>query len=223
MLDLFIKSSIIFIIMLFAVRLMGKRQLGELQPFEFVITLLIANVASVPIADRAVPVFDGVIPIITLYLGHCIVVWLSITSTRVRRVINGKPLTLINPDGIDSESLKKAHMNVNDLLSALRQQGYFTPEDVQFALLETNGSISVLEKQDSSHSEPELPYTVISEGKIMERNVALLEVDKFKLFEIIEPYELFVSQIVLMTISASGRVFIQPKDKKCITTTTELL
>ena len=84
--DLFIKSTIIFVILVVAVRLMGKRQLGELQPFEFVITLLIANVASVPIVDAEVPITNGIVPILTLYLGHSAIVWLAFLSIKARRV-----------------------------------------------------------------------------------------------------------------------------------------
>ena len=215
MLDLFIKSTVIFFALLLAVRLMGKRQLGELQPFEFVITLLIANVASVPIADRTVPVVDGVIPIITLYFGHCIVVWLALVSIRARRIINGKPLTLITPDGIDSDALKKAHMSINDLVSALRQQGYFTPDSVQYAILETNGKVSVMPV--SGAEEPtELPYTVIAEGKIMERSIALLKMDKFIVFELLEPHDLGIADVLLLTVSPSGKVFIQPNKGRYI-------
>ena len=216
MLDLFIKSSVIFFVMLLAIRLMGKRQLGELQPFEFVITLLIANVASVPIVDRQVPVIDGIIPIITLYFGHCLIVLLSLCSVKSRRVINGKPLTLITPRGIEADALKKANINVNDLVSALRQQGYFSPEDVGYALLETNGKISVLSNKTLEQRVAELPYTLIAEGKIMERNLALLRIDKFAVYEVLEEYDLPVSKVVLLTITQSGNTYLQPYDQQFV-------
>lgn len=200
--------------MLIIMRLMGKRQLGELQPFEFVITLLIANVASVPIASTEVDVTYGLIPMLTLYLSHTLIVWLSSRSVNVRRVVNGKPLILIDGEGIDSSTLKRTNMNTNDLISALRQQGYFTPEHVAYAILETNGKLSIMARKTSTDEMPEVPYTLVSEGKIMERNLALLNVDKFKVLGILEEHGLKVRDVVLLLATESGRVYLQPKNAK---------
>ena len=223
MYDLFIKSTIIFALLVIAVRLMGKRQLGELQPFEFVITLLIANVASVPIVDSAVPIENGIVPIITLYIGHSVIVWLAFVSIRARSVINGKPMTLINNDGIVWSALKKAHMNVNDLVSALRQQGYFSLDVVAFAVLETNGKVSVLEKPNCQENKAELPYVLIAEGKIMERNVALLKLNKFDVFWLLDKYDVLMQDVLLLTLTESGMVVVQPKQGKCISGKVDLV
>lgn len=222
MLNLFIKSLIILAVMVVAVRFMGKRQLGEMQPFEFVITLLIANVASVPIADQHVPVTNGLIPILTLYLGHSLFVWLVLISVRLRRFVNGKPLTLITPDGIDDDARKKAHMSVNDLMLVLRQKGYYSPEQVKYAILETNGKVSVLTAENTV-SLTELPYTLIDDGKIQERNLTLLNLNKFAVFEMLDEFDLMVSHVVLMTVTRSGRLYVQPRKGRYAVSKTELV
>ena len=132
-------------------------------------------------------------------------------------------MTLINSDGIIWSALKKAHMNVNDVVSALRQQGYFCIDLVEFAVLETNGKVSVLPKVSTEDVPPELPYVLIAEGKIMERNLALLEIDRFDLFELIDRYDLLVEEILLFTLTDSGRTFMQPMQGRCTVGNTDLL
>ena len=132
-------------------------------------------------------------------------------------------MTLINNDGIVWSALKKAHMNVNDLVSALRQQGYFSLDVVAFAVLETNGKVSVLEKPNCQENKAELPYVLIAEGKIMERNVALLKLNKFDVFWLLDKYDVLMQDVLLLTLTESGMVVVQPKQGKCISGKVDLV
>jgi uncharacterized membrane protein YcaP (DUF421 family) len=156
-------------------RLMGKRQLSELQPFEFVITLLIAELVAIPMSDASIPIAYGLIPIFTLYIMHLFINKISARSIRFRKLINGSPMIVITPDGIDTRKLRMLDMNVDDLMDSLRASGHFNPSNIEYAILETNGKLSVLSKTSEDNITPSqlgiavkdatLPKVLMSEGK----------------------------------------------------------
>ena len=126
MFTLIARCFIIYLIVLIVFRLMGKRQLGELQPFEFVITLIVADLATLPMADTAIPLIHGVVPLITLLLIHFALSLLIRKSIFFRKVISGKPVIIISPKGIDYENLKKLNLNLNDVQESLRNLNYYS-------------------------------------------------------------------------------------------------
>src|SRR5574344_1000390 len=144
MITILIRCVIIYLIVLFIFRIMGKRQLGELQPFEFAITLIIADLATIPMAEINIPIIHGVIPLIILMILHFFISWISRKSIFMRKVINGKPVLIMTPDGINYTALKDLNMNLNDLNEALRNLNYFSLDQIQYAIVETNGKITVL-------------------------------------------------------------------------------
>ena len=150
MFTLLIRCVIVYSIVLVVFRLMGKRQLGELQPFEFVITLIIADLATIPMAEINIPVIHGVVPLLTLMLLHFFISWISRKSIFMRKVINGKPVLIITPDGINYDALKKLNMNLNDLNEALRNLNYCSLDQIEYAIVETNGKITVLPNADNA-------------------------------------------------------------------------
>lgn len=203
---------------------MGKRQLGELQPFEFVITLIIADLATIPMAEINIPLLHGIIPLITLTLVQFLISFISCKSITMRKVINGKPVIIISPNGIDYENLKKLNMNINDLNEALRNLNYFSFEDIDYAIVETNGKISVLPKSSASpvtngdlklKTEPNyLPIMLICEGKYLKENFKTADVTTDFVEKILNKNGIFeMKDVIFLTLDNSGKIVLQVKDK----------
>lgn len=135
-------------------RLMGKRQIGEMQPFEFIITLIIADLACIPMADVSIPLIYGVVAILALFLLHQLIFLLENCGSFMQRVISGKPSVVINKDGVDLKELKKNDMSVSDLIESMRTQGYFSLDDLDYAIYEANGNLSALESRTGNPPSP---------------------------------------------------------------------
>lgn len=224
MFTLFLRCIIIYVIVLIIFRIMGKRQLGELQPFEFVITLIIADLATIPMAEINIPLLHGIVPLITLTLIQFLISFLSCKSITLRKIINGKPVIIISPNGIDYENLKKLNMNINDLAEALRNMNYFSLDQIQYAIVETNGKISVLPTAESSpltvkdlklkRPKTMLPLMLVCEGKILKENLKTAKLQKNFIEKILNGlggYEL--KEVILLTLDNEGTVILQLKDK----------
>lgn len=218
-----IRSIIIYSIVLFLIRLMGKRQIGEMQPFELVITLVIADLATIPMAETALPLIHGIIPLFALVCLHFLLSFLARKSLFFRKLLNGKPIILISPDGIDFKALKKLNMNFNDLMEALRGCNYFNLEEILYAILQTNGSLTVIprapyapltasdigiEKDNAS-----LPIMIISKGKLVESNVKMAQITEKYLEKQLKKADIeSIKRVVLATINMQGKMYIQPYD-----------
>ena len=224
---LIIRSIIIYFLVLGLLRLMGKRQIGEMQPFELVITLIIADLATVPMSETALPLIHGVIPILTLASLHYLLSLLSRKSLLARKILNGKPVIVIDPNGINYDALKHLNMNFNDLQELLRGSGYFNLEEVLYAIMQTNGTLSVLPKaafapltaQDLqlTKEETSLPIIVVAEGKLIPSNVELAKIDEdFIRTELEGAGFLNIKDISLITLNTKGKMFIQPKKGKAV-------
>ena len=201
---------------------MGKRQLGQLQPFEFVISLIIADLATMPMADRNIPIINGVVPLITLLIVQFFFSMLSRKSTLFRRILNGKPVVIISPDGINYEMLKELNMNMNDLQEGIRCAGTFKIEDIAYALVETNGTITVLPKslQESPSredmnisSEPNgLPRIIICDGGILKENIVSLNIKNEDIDKILSMANVDnIKDVVICTMDDNKNVFLQTK------------
>ena len=147
-----IRSLILYLLVIFAVRLMGKRQLGELQPSELVITILVSNIATLPLEDVDIPLIVGVTPILALVCFEVVISWLNLISPKLRKVISGSPKVIISNGRIDRETMRELRFSVDDLTMALRSQGMFDLSEVQFAVVETTGSVSVMKKKRQGYS-----------------------------------------------------------------------
>ncbi len=142
----FIRAVILYLLLIFSVRLMGKRQIGELQPSELAITILISNIATLPVEDTGMPLLTGIIPIITLSCLDVIMSWLGIKSRIVRKATCGTPVIIIRDGKLDQKQMKAIRFTVDDLIASLRGQGIFDISEVQFAVVETTGNLSVYQK-----------------------------------------------------------------------------
>ena len=222
MFTIIIRSILIYCIVLLVFRLMGKRQLGQMQPFELVLTLIIADLATIPMADVSIPVLHGVIPLLTLVILHFLITLITRFSTFISKVLSGKPVILINPKGIDYKAMKKLNLTIDDIFAALREQGYFTLSQIQYAIVETNGKISVMAKSEFSPptcqdlkvdvDESFIPITLICEGKILKENLALSNLSEEKVKEIVKKQTSSkIKDVLVLTIEQSGDGYIQLK------------
>jgi Predicted membrane protein len=209
------RTLIIFFFLLIVMRLMGKRQIGELQPFELVITLAVAELACTPMQDISVPIVYGLGPIFLIFVVHYFITLLSTKSIRFRKFLNGKPIIVINQDGIDYASLKKLNMNVNDLLESIRGMEYFSIEQVSFAIVETNGNISVL-PNEAAEAPKSVPLSLIVEGKYIDANLAISNTHRDQINDYLKNKKLKVKDVILLT-SDSNKLFVQPYHGKYFT------
>lgn len=229
MLIVFTRAIIIYIFLLIVMRLMGKKQLGELQPFEFAITLIIAELACIPMSDTTVPVAFGIIPIFTLFIVHLLLAKIMKHSIKMRRILNGKPIIVIDPNGINAKALDELDMTVNDLMESLRGASYFSPAEVRYAIVETNGDLTVLPKSEFApltqgdmnitSEEKSVPYMIICEGRLLSHNTQLSGIESDTVKKILEKYKLKQKQILLLTVMNNDEIFLQPKNKPAIITT----
>ena len=220
-----IRSVIIYFCCIIVIRLMGKRQIGEMQPFEFVITLIIADLACIPMAELSVPLGHGVVPILTLLIVHFLICFIARKSMIARYLISGKPAIVISPKGINYTELKALNMTLDDLFELMRGCDVFNIEDVSYAILETNGKLCIMKKSEVEPASREdlkvkvsqnsIPISIIMDGKIMEDNLKTVELDRGFLDIYIKKANLEkVSDVLLMNIDKNGKVFIQGKFSK---------
>ena len=211
MLVVFIRTIIIYVCLVIGMRLMGKRTIGELQPFEFTITLAIADLACMPMQDISVPLIYGLVPLFVMFLLHYLITIIAGKSIKFRRFLNGKPVIVINEQGIDYKAINSLNVNINDILESLRSQQFFSPEQVRYAVYETNGNLSVLENENG-YVPSSIPVTIIVEGKLMETNFRHASVSKDDVIEYLDSKHLKQKDVLLMTIE-NTHYYIQPKGK----------
>ena len=223
MLNTFIRVSIIYILVLVIMRIMGKREIGQMQPFELVIAIMIADLASVPMADTGIPISNGIIPILALLLFQLIISIINLKSITLRKIICGKPRILIYRGKIDEQALKKEKITINELQERLRQKSIFTIGDVEYAILETSGEISVIQKPEKRNIivedlniTPEyegIPYDLVIDGKIMYENLKKIGKDERWLQKEVEKFKTKQQDALIVTFDGKGQIFCQEKAK----------
>ena len=191
-------------------RLMGKRQIGEMQPFELVVTLVIAELACIPMADVSIPLIYGIAAILTIFILHQILSVLERKSMLVKKAVSGRPSLIVRPDGIDYTELKKNNLGVEDLIESMRNNGCCSLQDLKYGIFEANGKFSAIDKR----GDPLLPMIFISGGKIMERNLTLIGKDEAWLKDTLCSQGLdTIKDILIMTMDSEGNVYVQEKYK----------
>ena len=204
------RTLLFYFTLVLVIRLMGKRQVGQMEPSEFVVTMLIANLASVPLEDWSIPVWGGLVPMGIVFVCERLISLLCLKSIRARRVLCGKPVILIENGRLLEDNLRKTRVNLDELSGHLREQGVLAIETVQFAILETNGSITVFPFPTPPNKQ-ELPYTVISDGRILTQNLSLLGRDEHWLRKKLSGKGLTPERVLLMTLTHSGQIAIFPR------------
>ncbi len=216
MIIIFIRSTVTYIILLILMRLMGKRQIGEMQPFEFVITLLIAELACIPMSDVSVPLIYGIVAIIAVFILHQIFSNLEQLSVVTKRIISGKPALVLNKNGVDFTELKRNNLGVEDLIESMRSAGYFSLDSLDYAIYESNGKLSVQEKQNSEGNSS-LPLLIIDCGKIIKKNLKLINMTASDIEEITKKHGYAIKNIGVLTIDGNGKVYMQRQNEKYTT------
>jgi len=210
-----IRTAIIFIVLLIIMRLMGKRQIGEMQPFELVITLLIAELACIPMADVSIPLLYGIISVVTIFVLHEIMTLLDLKLKPMKSFISGKPSVVVNKNGIDDYQLKRNNLDVSDLIESLRSAGYFSLDAVDYALYEANGTFSALPKQDYEEMQNSLPIVMIDNGKYDKKNLEITGLGQPFFDEVLKNQGVKKAKDVLvLTADGTGKIYLQVKKQK---------
>ena len=221
-----VRVVIIYVIILVLLRIMGKRQIGELQPFELVVTLIIADIATIPMSDSSIPLLNGIIPLVTLVLLQIFLSFLSRKSLFIRKLINGKPVIVMDSSGVVYDNLRALNMSLNDLTEMLRGCDVSQMDDVQYAFVETNGKASVILKSESAPLTPKITkqktdkatfsIMLIMEGKINQENIKLAKVDENFLQKIVAKAKIkSTKEVLILSLDNAGKVYIQPKNGAC--------
>ena len=212
---IFIRTMIIFVTLFIVMRLMGKRQIGEMQPYELVITLIIAELACIPMEDTAIPLLYGVVSILTVYLLHQIVCIIDLNIRGAKVVLSGSPSVVLNKNGIDDTQLKKNNLDVSDLIESLRVEGYFSLDAVEYALYEAEGTFSALPKKNYENKQTSLPVIIVDEGKFDKHNIELTKQSIPYYKDIIRGQGCVeLKKVLVMTVDGTGKVYLQEKGKK---------
>ena len=203
-------------------RFMGKRQIGEMQPYEFIVTLIIADLACIPMADISIPLVYGIVAVLTLFILHQLLSFIEQLGSLPKRIISGNPSVVINKLGVNILELKRNNMGIDDLIESMRAQGYFSFDDLDYAIFESNGKLSAFENSERNQSPTSIPIVIINCGKILKENLKVIKKDQSEIKNFLKNngYNLLYTEI--MTLDGNGRVYVKKKGKKYEILTYEL-
>jgi uncharacterized membrane protein YcaP (DUF421 family) len=221
----FVRTLILYAIVVVVMRIMGKRQIGQLQPFELVVAIMISELAAVPMQNTGIPLINGIIPIITLLVAQISMSFINLKSTKARAIICGKPTILIENGKIFEQHLQKEMYTLNDLLEQLRSKDISNIADVEYAILETNGQLSVIPKSQKRPLTPEdlnistkyegLPLDLVIDGKVMKNNLAIASLNEDWLEDQLLKFGVKnIDNILFCSIDSQGSLYFQEKLKK---------
>ena len=220
----FFRTIIIYFIIIICLRIMGKRQLGELQPSEFVIAILISNIATLSIEDTDVPLLGAIVPIITLMSSEVILSYITLKNKKVQKMVTGNPVVVIRDGKIDQKSMRNLRFSIDDLMSQLRINGVFDIREVSWAIVETNGQLTVYQKFASRPLTPDAifspspnecdtpPMVIISDGTVLEKSLKNCNLTKKWLDNVLEENKIAIKDIFLMTSDPTAKYYIVKKE-----------
>lgn len=222
----FIRTAILYSLVVIVMRLMGKRQIGELQPYEFVITIMISDLAALPMQDTRFPLLLGIVPIITLLLLKNMLSLLQLKSQYLRKIIDGEPTILVYKGKLNYLALKKQQINIDELMEEFRLSGFFDLEDIQYAILENNGQLSILPsnfKADKDSNAPRtspksngplLPKILVCDGKINKNSLTTISKDKDYIESILKTNNIdSIKKVLIAMYDSEGNFKYQLFDK----------
>lgn len=222
MILIIIRTFILFITSVLLLRIMGKRQIGQLQPYELVVIIMISELAAIPMQNTGIPLISGIVPVIILVAAEIALSYISMKSERARGFICGKPSVLIENSQIIESEMQRVRYNINDLLEQLRLKNIHDIADVEFAILETSGQLSVIPKSEKRPVIPEdldispkpetLPITLVIDGRIISDNLKKANINESWLEkELLKSGVNSVKQILLATLDSHGKLYFQLK------------
>ena len=217
----YLRTIVLYLVLILAVRVMGKRQIGEMEPAEFVVTMLVANLAAIPMQDGGIPLLTGLIPILTVLGVELVLSAGAVLSIRVRRILCGKPVILMENGNFLPENLKSTRITLDELTGLLRQKNILDPRTVQYAILETNGELSVFPFPANAPASAKdagvqakaqyLPVTVVSDGKILTGNLKKVGKNEKWLENVLSGLKTDVKKTLLRTVDPKDNLIFYPK------------
>lgn len=225
MLVALVRTIILYILIVLALRLMGKRQIGQLQPSELVVAMMLSELASIPMENVGTPLMNGVIPILTLIIAETSFSFLTLKSRRIRKMISGAPTILIEKGQVLEKELERLRFNIDDLLEELRTSGYANILDVEYAIIESNGNLSVIPKSNKRPVTPEdlsiaapyegIPFLLIADGKLNEKAMQKAGITIEWLLQKLNEYDIHdIDTVFIATVDSAGKLFVQKKYNK---------
>lgn len=221
MLITFFRAIILYILVLVVMRAMGKREIGQLQPFELAISIMIADLASIPMTEIGVPISNGVVPILGLLVMHLVISVINMKSIRARKIICGKPRILIYRGKIDEKALKKERFTINELQERLRGKDVTNIGEVEYAILETSGDVTIIKKPEKRNAIPEdfgiqpdyegISYDLVVDGQVMYDNLKAIGKNYMWLKKEVSKFKINPEDALLVTLDGKGQIFCQAK------------
>lgn len=216
------RAVVLYILVVFSVRLMGKRQIGELQPSELAITILVSNTATLPLENPDIPLLLGLVPILALVCFEVLLSWLGLKHRPLRQTLAGSPKIIIRDGKIDQSTLRELRFSLDDLMTALRGNNVFDPSEVQFAIVETTGSVSVYQKPEHRgvtnsdlHAKPEQgnpPDVVVTDGVLLQEGMNAAGLDEDWLRAYLKKRGLRLKDVFLLTAKSRSDVTLIRRD-----------
>ena len=216
----FVRTIISYIFVIFALRIMGKRQIGELQPTELVVAIMISDLAAVPMGDTAIPLWNGLIPILTLVVAEVTLSYLSLKSERIRNMISGTPSIIIQDGKLIEAEMKKTRYTIDDIMEELRMSDYVNISDIHLAVLETNGELSVIPKAAKkavsaedmglNPTQEEMPYIIIADGVLRKNQLKLSGYNEKWVNKKLKGKK--IKDVFLLTVDTVGNMDLQFKE-----------
>ena len=219
----YVRTVILYLVLIIAIRLLGKRQVGQMEPSEFVVTMLVANLASIPMQDSGIPLFSGIVPILTVLGVELVLSAGAMRSVLLRRLLCGKPVILIDNGKILQQNLRSTRVTLDELTGHLREKDILDLKSVQYAILETNGNLSVFpytkEKPAAAKAagisvkNEYLPVTIIADGHLYRDNLDVARRDETWLQRVLDEHRSTMENTWLLTVDEKGHVLWLPKEE----------
>ncbi|MEE0266253.1 MAG: DUF421 domain-containing protein [Acutalibacteraceae bacterium] len=218
-----IRTIVLYVVVLIMMRIMGKRQISDLQTSELVVTLLISNIAVIPMQDTSLPLLSGVVPILLLVACEVILSWVMLKNSSFRSLICGKPQIIIDNGTLNQSKMRILRISTEDLMEQLRQAGVFTLTDVKYAIVETNGKLSVLKKPEKESVTAEqmritdysddFEVVIISDGEIAEGSMSVFGITQSWVNKILKKNKIDLKDVFIMTVNSERSYNIIKKDR----------
>lgn len=215
------RTTFVYLLVLVVIRMMGKREIGQLSPFDFVVAIIIAELAAIPMEASDVPLWHSVLPLVILGVLEIVVSYATLFSQTLRGIICGHPQVIIKNGMLLRGEMRKARYNLDDLMAQMREKGIVDPDDVEFAVLETSGKLSVILKSQHRPVTPAdlgistpyegLPTVLVMDGNVLSKNLKDVNLDEKWLYEILKERELSPKKVLLATLGTDGRLFVNKK------------
>lgn len=213
MLIVTIRAIILYTVLLISMRVMGKGDLGDLQPFDLVVSLILAELAAMPMADLNSPLSHGFMAIATIMFLQIFISFVNLKSAAVRKIICGVPTVLLDHGKFNIKDMNRLRVNINDILGQMRNKGYYNIQDIDYVIMETNGDMSIIAKAETPGERcKRIPYAIILDGKIMNDNLISLNISKEKIEKELQKQKLPLKNIIYGFVDEDDKYFFYERE-----------